>query len=55
MYRLLVAYQDAANKPVPCYDRYLHGNPDSRDMLFLFPDNQNGLRVFSLPMFGELD
>jgi hypothetical protein len=55
MYRLMVAYQDAQNKPVPCYDRYLVGNPDSRDMLFLFPDKTLGLRIFSLPIFGELD
>ena len=55
MYRLMVAYQDAANKTVPCYDRYVPGNPDSRDMLFLFPDKTVGLRVFSIPMFGGLD
>lgn len=55
MYRMMVAYQDAGNKPVPCYDRYLAGSPDSRDMLFLFPDKDLGLKVFSLPMFGELD
>lgn len=55
MYRLLVAYQDAGKQIVPCYDRYLQGNPDSRDMLFLFPDTTLGLKVFSLPMFGELD
>lgn len=55
MYRMLVAYQDTGNKPVPCYDRYLPGNPDSRDMLFLLPDKKVGLKVFNLPIFGELD
>ncbi len=55
MYRLMVAYQDADKKPVPCYDRYIPGNSDSRDMLFLFPDATLGLRVFSLPMFGDMD
>jgi hypothetical protein len=51
----MVAYEDAAKKPVACYDRYIPGNPDSRDMLFLFPDQTPGFKVFSLPMFGELD
>ncbi len=55
MYRMLVAYQDAENKPIACYDRYLPSNPDSRDLLFLFPDQTDVLKVFSLPMFGELD
>jgi hypothetical protein len=55
MYRMLVAYPDADKKPVPCYDRYIPGNPDSRDLLFLFPDPTLGLKVFSLPMFGELE
>ena len=53
MYRTLVAYIDNDKQPVPCYDRFVPGSPDSRDMLFLFPDATSGLRVFSLPMFGE--
>jgi hypothetical protein len=55
MYRMMVAYPDANKKPVPCYDRYIPGNPNSRDMLFLFPDQTLGFKVFSLPMFGELE
>ncbi len=55
MYRMMVAYLNADKKTVPCYDRYIPGNPDSRDMLFLFPDQTLGLKVFSLPMFGELE
>lgn len=55
MYRMLVAYEDAGKKIIPCYDRYLQGNPDSRDLLFLIPDQNLGLKVFSLPLFGELD
>jgi len=55
MYRMLVAYEDAGNKIVPCYDRYIQGNPDSRDLLFLIPDQKLGLKVFSLPIFGEFD
>jgi hypothetical protein len=55
MYRLMVAHQDAEGKAIPCYDRYLPGNPDARDLLFLLPDPTNGLKVFNLPMFGEFD
>jgi hypothetical protein len=55
MYRMMVAYEDSKKQAVPCYDRYIPGNPDSRDMLFLFPDQALGLKVFCLPMFGELD
>lgn len=55
MYRMLVAYMGEDKKPVPCYDRYIPGNPDSRDFMFLFPDPKRGLKVFSLPMFGDLE
>lgn len=53
MYRKVVAYLDADKNPVPCYDRFVPGSSESRDLLFLFPDPTAGLRVFSLPMFGE--
>lgn len=55
MYRLMVAYEDANKKPVPCYDRYVQSNPDSRDLLFLIPDASLGLKTFSLPIFGSFD
>lgn len=55
MYRMLVAYEDENKKPVPCYDRYVQGNPDSRDLLFLIPDAALGLKAFSLPIFGSFD
>jgi hypothetical protein len=55
MYRMLVAYEDTDRKPVPCYDRYVQGNPDSRDLLFLIPDRTVGLKVFSLPIFGAFN
>lgn len=55
MYRMLVAYEDADRKPVPCYDRYVQGNPDSRDLLFLIPDQSVGLKVFTLPIFGDFN
>jgi hypothetical protein len=55
MYRMMVAYADANMKPIPCYDRYIPGNPDSRDLLFLLPDTTLGIKVFSLPVFGEME
>ncbi|HSP42325.1 MAG TPA: hypothetical protein VLO11_05605 [Luteolibacter sp.] len=55
MYRMLVAYEDEARKPVPCFDRYVQGNPDSRDLLFLLPDHTLGINVFSLPIVGSFD
>lgn len=55
MYRMLVAYEGTDRNVVPCYDRYVQGNPDSRDLLFLIPDQSVGLKVFSLPIFGSFD
>jgi hypothetical protein len=55
MYRLMAAYVDPDKKIVPCYDRYVPANPESRDLLLLFPDPKLGLKVFSLPMFGEME
>jgi hypothetical protein len=55
MYRMLVAYEDENGKPVPCYDRYVQENTNSRDLLFLIPDAALGLKAFSLPIFGAFD
>ena len=55
MYRFMVAYQNEENQAVTCYDRYLPASPDSRDLIFLFPDPVQGLKVMNLPMFGDLD
>lgn len=55
MYRFMVAYQNQDNQAVTCYDRYLPASTDSRDLLFLFPDPVQGLKVMNLPMFGNLD
>lgn len=54
MYRVTVSYLDADAKSVSCHDRFVSGNPNSRNMLFLLPDKTPGLRVISLPIFGEL-
>jgi len=55
MYRLTASRLDDAGKPVLCHDRYVSGNPDSREMVFLLPHKSRGLRVFSMPMFGEFN
>ncbi len=55
MYRMMVSYLDADGETVSCYDRQVSGNPNSRDMLFMLPDETLGLKIFSLPMFGSLD
>ena len=53
MYPVVASYLDADAKTVPCYDRLFSGNPNSRNMLFLLPDDTVGLRVLSLTIFGE--
>lgn len=53
MYPVVASYLDADAKSVPCYDRLVSGNPNSRNMLFLLPDEAAGLRVLSLTIFGE--
>jgi hypothetical protein len=52
MYRMMVSYLDAEGTSVGCYDRQVPRNPDSRQMLFLLPDETLGLKVISLPLFG---
>jgi hypothetical protein len=54
MYPLVASYLDADAKTVPCYDRLVSGNPNSRSVLFLLPDEAVGLRILSLTIFGEL-
>ena len=54
MYPVVVSYLDANANTVPCYDRLVSGNPNSRNILLLLPDTTVGLRVLSLTIFGEL-
>src|SRR6478672_3250214 len=51
MFRMLVAYTNENKQLVPCYDRYISNNEESRDLLLLLPDPTLGLRVYSLPEF----
>lgn len=55
MYRMMVAYASTEKELVPCYDRYVSTNPDSRDIIFLLPDQTLGLKVFSLSEFGPFE
>ena len=55
MYSLVASYPNADAKSVPCYDRLVSGNPNSRNVLFLLPDETVGLRVLNVTIFGEAD
>lgn len=55
MYRMLVGYNDLERGLVASYDRYVSGNPNSREFLFLIPDENAGLRVLNLPEFGDAE
>lgn len=55
MYRMLAGYKDQDGKLVVCYDRYVSSDPKAREFLFLLPDENLGLRVLSLPEFGDVD
>ncbi len=55
MYPVAVSYLDADANAVSCYDRLVSGNPNSRNMLLLLPDDTVGLNVLSLTLFGEIE
>ena len=55
MYRMTASYLDADGKTVSCYDRQVSDNQNSRKFVFLLPDKTMGLRVLSLPIFGEFE
>jgi hypothetical protein len=54
-YRMLVSSLEEGGKPVPCHDRHVLGNPESREILFILPDKALSLRVATIPIFGTLD
>ncbi len=55
MYRLLIAHVDKDKKIVPCYDRFVSSNPNTRKFILLFPDPETGLRAMSLSEFGPFE
>jgi hypothetical protein len=55
MYRMMVAHLDKDQKIVPCYDRFVSSNPQTRKFILLFPDPKTGLRAMSLSEFGPFE
>jgi hypothetical protein len=55
MYPVVASYLDADANTVSYYDRLVSGNPNSRNMLLLLPDDTVGLRVLSITLFGEIE
>ena len=55
MYRMMAAYANDRKEFVPCFDRYVASNPESRDIIFLLPNQTTGLKFFSLSEFGPFD
>lgn len=55
MYRMMVGFRNTAGEMIVSYDRYVADNPRSRDFLFLLPDRDLGMRVLTLPEFGDAD
>jgi len=55
MYRMLIGYVDKDKKIVPCYDRFVSSNANTRKFVLLFPDQDTGLRAMSLSEFGPFE
>jgi hypothetical protein len=55
MYGLVVGYQDANKKIVPCYDKFLSSNPRTRKFILLFPGRNSGLRAMTFSEFGPFE
>lgn len=55
MCRMMVSYRDADGKTQSRYDRYVSLNPNARSMLFLLPEKTQGIKVSSLPIFGDFE
>jgi hypothetical protein len=54
-YRMLVSILSETGDSKLAYDRQVPANPDSREMVFLLPDKTLGMKVMSLPVFGEFE
>ena len=55
MFRMQVTRPGENGKTEACYDRYISGRQDSREMLFLLPDEKIGIKVMSMSLFSDLD
>jgi hypothetical protein len=55
MHRMLIAHLDKDKKIVPCYDRFVSSNPNTRKFILLFPDPETGLRAMTFSEFGPFE
>ena len=55
MHSMLIAYQDKDKNIIPCYDRLVSANPNTRKFILLLPDVNTGLRAMSLSEFDPLE
>jgi hypothetical protein len=54
-YRLMVSYSGADGTEQLCYDRLVMTSPNTRNILFLLPDESAGLRVLTISEFGPFE
>ena len=52
MHRMVIAHFDKDKNIVPCYDRFVSSNPETRKFVLLFPDADTGLRAITLSEFN---
>lgn len=55
MYPLAIGYMNESQKFVPCYDKRVSSNRETRKFILLFPDQDIGLRAISLSEFGPFE
>jgi hypothetical protein len=55
MHRMLIGHLDKDKSVIPCYDRFVSSNPNTRKFILLFPDPDTGLRAMSLSEFGPFE
>ena len=54
-YRLMVSYSGADGAEQLCYDRLAMTSPNTRNLLFLLPEESVGLRVLTISEFGPFE
>ena len=51
MHRMVIAHLDKDKNVIPCYDRFVSSNAETRKFVLLFPDPNTGLRAMTLSEF----
>ncbi|MFM7182125.1 MAG: hypothetical protein ACKO2G_11765 [Verrucomicrobiales bacterium] len=51
MHRMVIGHLDKDKKIIPCYDRFVSSDPETRKFVLLFPDPDTGLRAMTLSEF----